>query len=105
MESSGGPRAPGLGDALIPVVVRVVQVAAASTRLATNRPMARTRSPCWGASAALLVGRRLGHSWGEVQSAMSQGLAPGASAIFILPAVGAPIGAWILSGSVPILIL
>jgi NhaC family Na+:H+ antiporter len=105
MESSGGPRAPSLCDALIPVVVLVVQLAAAvylfgdESSYGPNQIALLVALGCAG-----LVGRRLGHSWAEVQSAMSQGLALGASAIFILLAVGALIGAWILSGTVPTLI-
>jgi NhaC family Na+:H+ antiporter len=105
MDDSDGPRSPGLGEALVPILVLVVLLAAAVYLFGDESSYGPNQIALLLAlGAAALVGRRIGHSWATVQSAMSQGLALGASAIFILLAVGALIGAWILSGTVPTLI-
>lgn len=51
-----------------------------------------------------LIGLRLGLKWSDIQEAMVHGVSLGTSAIFILLAVGALIGTWILAGTVPTLI-
>jgi len=56
------------------------------------------------ACAAGLVALRLGLSWDDVQQAIVQGVSLSTNAVFILLAVGALIGTWILSGTVPTLI-
>lgn len=51
-----------------------------------------------------LIGLRQGLKWSDIQEAMVHGVSLGTSAIFILLAVGALIGTWILAGTVPTLI-
>jgi NhaC family Na+:H+ antiporter len=105
MTVSEGPRAPGLVDALVPIVVLVVLLAAAVFLFGNDSSYGPNQIALLLAlGTAALIGRRIGHPWATVQSAMAQGLALGASAIYILLAVGALIGAWILSGTVPTLI-
>lgn len=56
------------------------------------------------AGAAILIALRNGLRWVDMQQAVVNGVALATSAIFILLAVGALIGTWILSGTVPALI-
>ncbi|MCU0754605.1 MAG: Na+/H+ antiporter NhaC [Xanthomonadales bacterium] len=51
-----------------------------------------------------VIGLRLGLRWADIQEAMVHGVSLGTSAIFILLAVGALIGTWMLAGTVPTLI-
>lgn len=105
MTAGTGPRAPGIGEALIPIAALIVMLALAVALFGDGSSSGPNQIALLVAlGCAALVGRRLGHPWAAVQSAMSQGLALGASAIFILLAVGALIGSWILSGTVPTLI-
>ncbi len=54
--------------------------------------------------AAALVGIYRGLKWEEIQDGMAAGIRVGLNAILILLAVGALIGSWILSGTVPAMI-
>ena len=51
-----------------------------------------------------LIGLRNGWRWAHIQEAMSHGVMLAAPAMFILLAVGALIGTWVLSGTVPTLV-
>jgi len=51
-----------------------------------------------------LVGLRNGMRWKQIQEAMSHGVMLAAPAMFILLAVGALIGTWVLCGTVPTLV-
>ncbi|MGE4071586.1 MAG: Na+/H+ antiporter NhaC [Lysobacterales bacterium] len=53
---------------------------------------------------AALVGLRQGMVWDDVQEAIVHGVSVGTGAIFILLAVGALIGTWMLCGTVPTLV-
>ena len=53
---------------------------------------------------ALLIGWKNGFSWGEIESAISHGISHTVNAMLILLMVGALIGTWILSGTVPAMI-
>ena len=53
---------------------------------------------------AALIGLRNGLAWADIQEAMVHGVSLATSAMFILLGVGALIGTWILSGTVPTLI-
>ena len=53
---------------------------------------------------AALIGLRQGMVWDDVQEAIVHGVSVGTGAIFILLAVGALIGTWMLCGTVPTLV-
>ncbi|MEZ5466449.1 MAG: Na+/H+ antiporter NhaC [Lysobacterales bacterium] len=53
---------------------------------------------------AALIGLRQGMVWDDVQEAIVHGVSVGTGAIFILLAVGALIGTWMLCGAVPTLV-
>lgn len=55
--------------------------------------------------AAALIGLRNGLTWAQMQESLVEGVSLAVVPIFILLAVGALIGTWILSGTVPTLIV
>ncbi len=55
-------------------------------------------------AVAALVVLRNGHRWEELQASGQRALSSVTSAIFILLAVGALIGAWNMSGTIPTLV-
>ena len=57
-----------------------------------------------GAAIAAIIGIRLGYRWTELQRAMIDGISTAMGAILILLTVGALIGTWLMSGTVPSLI-
>src|SRR5690606_40800943 len=54
---------------------------------------------------AALVGLRNGIAWKDIQDSLVHGVSLAVVPIFILLSVGALIGTWILSGTVPMLIV
>ncbi len=56
------------------------------------------------AAVAAAIGIRNGHSWAHIQKAIVAGISTGMGGILILLAVGALIGAWMISGTVPAMI-
>jgi Na+:H+ antiporter, NhaC family len=56
------------------------------------------------AMGAALIAMRNGHSWEDVERATRGSVALVTTAIFILLAVGALIGVWNLSGTIPTLV-
>jgi Na+:H+ antiporter, NhaC family len=98
-------RAPSLADAIIPLVVLACLIAAALAMFgldALNGPVQVALVLC--CMVAALIAVKNGHRWEEVQSAGQGALASVTSAIFILLAVGALIGVWNLSGTIPTLV-
>lgn len=105
MNGLSAPRAPFLWEALAPLVLLIALLAGAVALFGDAASAGPNQISLILAMAfAALLGRRLGYRWSAVQEALARGLALGANAIFILLAVGALIGAWILSGTVPTII-
>ncbi|GIX33613.1 MAG: Na+/H+ antiporter NhaC [Lysobacterales bacterium] len=105
MSAATSPRAPLLWEALAPLLFLVALLAGSVALFGDSSSGGPNQIALVLAMAfAALIGRRLGHRWTTVQEAIARGLALGANAIFILLAVGALIGAWILSGTVPTII-
>src|SRR5690606_20901163 len=57
------------------------------------------------AAVAAIIGVRNGLTWSDIQQGMVDGISLAIGPIFILLAVGALIGSWILSGTVPVMIV
>ena len=118
LTSSEGPPAPGpagtdnprahppsLADAIIPLVALVVLIAGSLAIFgldALDGPIQVALLLC--ALTAALIALKNGHSWEEIQQAAQGSLASISSAVFILLAVGALIGVWSLSGTIPTLV-
>jgi len=98
-------REPSLIDAVVPLLTLAVLIGGALMLFgldALDGPIQVALVVC--AMVAGLVALRLGHTWEEVQAAAQASMASITSAIFILLAVGALIGVWNLSGTIPTLV-
>ncbi|MEV4178041.1 Na+/H+ antiporter NhaC [Nonomuraea sp. NPDC049709] len=98
-------REPSLIDALIPMVALVVLIGGALALFgldALNGPIQVALVLC--ALVAALVVLKNGHPWEDVQASGQRALSSITSAMFILLAVGALIGVWNMSGTIPTLV-
>lgn len=106
--ASGGERPvrePSLADAIIPLVVLAGLIASALALFgldALDGPIQFALILC--VMVVALIAMKNGHSWDEVEHAGKGALSSITSAIFILLAVGALIGVWNLSGTIPTLV-
>ena len=101
----GRIRQPSLADAIIPLVALAVLIAGSLLVFgldALDGPIQVALILC--VLTAALIALKNGHSWDEVEHAAQNSLASIASAVFILLAVGALIGVWNLSGTIPTLV-
>ncbi len=97
-------RQPSVADAAVPLVVLAVLVAGSLALFgldALDGPIQVALVLC--CAVAALIGLKNGHSWAAVQESGQGALSSITSAIFILLAVGALIGTWNLSGTIPTL--
>ncbi|MET7519568.1 Na+/H+ antiporter NhaC [Streptomyces sp. NPDC005480] len=104
-EADPEPREPSLTDALVPMGILVVLVAGALLLFgldALDGPLQVALVLC--AMSVALVAMRMGYRWQAVQKVGQGALASITSAVFILLAVGALIGVWNLSGTIPTLV-
>jgi Na+:H+ antiporter, NhaC family len=98
-------RDPSLLDALVPLGVMVVLIGGSLLLFgldALDGPIQVALVLC--VMVAALVAMKNGHTWEDVETATRGSVASVASAIFILLAVGALIGVWNLSGTIPTLV-
>ena len=99
-------RAPSLAQALLPLLTLVIMLSL-SVHLYGNDSSygANQIALLLAGGVAALVGIRNGLHWDEIQQSIVHGVAVATGAMFILLAVGSLIGTWILSGTVPTLIV
>ncbi|MGV0599834.1 Na+/H+ antiporter NhaC family protein, partial [Mycolicibacterium pulveris] len=98
-------RAPSLSDALIPLIALAVLIGSAIALFgidALDGPVQVALVLC--CAVAALIALKNGHPWTQVQEAGQGALSSITSALFILLAVGALIGTWTLSGTIPTLV-
>lgn len=98
-------REPSYFDALAPLVVLALLIAGAVTLFglkATDGPL--QVAIILAAMFTSFIVLKNGHSWEEVAEAGRKGVSSVVSAIFILFAVGALIGTWNMSGTIPTLV-
>jgi NhaC family Na+:H+ antiporter len=99
------PRPPSLLDAVIPVVALILLLALAVYLFGSDASSGPTQIVLiLGAAIAAIIAIRNGHNWADLQIAMIGGISTAMGAILILLAVGALIGTWLMSGTVPALI-
>lgn len=99
------PKAPTLLQALIPVVSLILLLALAVYLFGSEAIGGPTQIVLiMGTAIAAIVAVRNGHKWPDVQQAIVEGIGTAMGAILILLSVGALIGAWLISGTVPSLI-
>jgi NhaC family Na+:H+ antiporter len=98
-------RDPSLLDALIPLITLAVLIAGSLALFgldALDGPIQVALFLC--ALEAALIVLKNGHTWADVERAAQGALSSITSAVFILLAVGALIGVWNLSGTIPTLV-
>ena len=96
---------PSLVDATIPLIALAVLIGSAIALFgldALDGPVQVALVMC--CAAAALIALKNGHRWTAVQEAGQGALSSITSALFILLAVGALIGTWNLSGTIPTLV-
>jgi Na+:H+ antiporter, NhaC family len=102
---AGAVRRPSLPDALIPLAALALLIASSLWLFgldALDGPIQVALILC--CAVAALIGLKNGHDWSVVQEAGQAALSSITSALFILLAVGALIGTWNLSGTIPTLV-
>ena len=98
-------RPPSLADALIPLICLAVLIAGSLAIFgldALGGPIQVALILCVMITA--IIALKNGHSWARVEHAGQTALSSLTSAIFILLAVGALIGTWNLSGTIPTMV-
>jgi Na+:H+ antiporter, NhaC family len=99
------PKTPTLLDALLPVLALIALLALAVYLFGSDAVGGPTQIVLIiGAAVASIIAIKNGHSWTNVQQAIVDGIGTAMGAILILLSVGALIGAWLISGTVPSLI-
>jgi Na+:H+ antiporter, NhaC family len=104
-DEPGPPGQPSIADALVPLVALALLIASALALFgldALDGPIQVALILC--CAVAALIGLKNGHAWSAVQEAGQSALSSITSALFILLAVGALIGTWNLSGTIPTLV-
>ncbi|MGO1542078.1 MAG: Na+/H+ antiporter NhaC [Luteimonas sp.] len=104
--SQASPREPSLLQALTPLLFLVLALVCAVYLYADDASFGANQVGLMLASGvAALVGLRNRIPWQDIQDSLVQGVSLAVVPIFILLSVGALIGTWILSGTVPMLIV
>src|SRR4051812_14225451 len=99
------PREASVLDAVIPLVLLVVVIAGSLLLFGLDALDGPTQVGLLLCCAVVaLIALRNGHTWQDVQEAGQGAMTSITSAIFILLAVGALIGTWNLSGTIPTLV-
>src|SRR5688572_107116 len=104
-ETAASIREPSLLDAVLPLVALTLLIGGSLALFgldALDGPIQVALLMC--AMVAALIALKNGHSWEDVQRAGQGALTSITSALFILLAVGALIGVWNLSGTIPTLV-
>ncbi len=105
MSSERPIRTPSLVDALIPILALVTMLSASVYYFGSDSSYGPNQIALFVATGiAILVTMKNGMAWKEVEDAFSHGIASTVNAILILLMVGALIGAWLVSGTVPTMI-
>ncbi len=98
-------RSPSLTDAIVPLVTLAALIASALALFgldALDGPIQVALVLC--CAVAALIALKNGHPWAAVQESGQAALSSITSALFILLAVGALIGTWNMSGTIPTLV-
>jgi NhaC family Na+:H+ antiporter len=98
-------RAPSLLDAILPMLVLILLLAASVILFGSDSSYGPNQIALFiAAGVAIIIGLKNGYSWSDLEAAMVKGISLSLAAVLILLAVGALIGTWLLSGTVPTLI-
>lgn len=98
-------RSPSLADALIPLGAMVMLIAGALLIFGLDALDGPIQVALVGAClVAAVIALKNGYAWSDVQAAGQSAMASITSAVFILLSVGALIGTWNLSGTIPTMV-
>ena len=98
-------REPGLGQALLPVLVLIGLLASSVYLFGDGASSGANQiALLLAAGVATVIGMRNGWTWREVERGIVHGISLAMGAILILLVVGSVIGSWILAGVVPTMI-
>ncbi len=96
---------PSLLDALTPLMVLIVLLSLSVYFFGEDASSGANQIALFiAAGVAMLVAAKNGHRWKELEQAVASGTAVTVNAMLILLTVGALIGSWIVSGTVPTMI-
>lgn len=105
MSVENQPKVPSFLDALIPLVSLVIMLSASVTYFADNSSFGPNQiALLFAMGIAIVIGLKNGYSWLSIEKAIVHGISISLGAILILLTVGALIGTWLLSGTVPTMI-
>ncbi|MBT7494834.1 MAG: Na+/H+ antiporter NhaC [Candidatus Marinimicrobia bacterium] len=98
-------KTPSMIDALIPILFLIVMLALSVYIYGSDSSYGGNQiALILAACLAAIIGIKNGYNWKEIEKGIIQGISLGMGAILILLAVGALIGTWIMSGTVPTMI-
>ena len=104
-EQSHSLREPSMVDALIPIIVLVFLLITAVTYFGDSSSSGPNQiALLFSMGIAIIIGIKNGARWHDVEQAIVNGISLSLGAILILLSVGALIGTWLLSGTVPTMI-
>ncbi|MEH8020708.1 Na+/H+ antiporter NhaC [Rheinheimera metallidurans] len=96
---------PSFLDASIPLITLIVLLSASVYLFGDNSSYGPNQVALFMATAvAVAIGLKNGYRWSIIEKAMVKGISISLGAVLILLSVGALIGTWMLSGTVPTLI-
>ncbi|QOW25488.1 Na+/H+ antiporter NhaC [Lysobacter sp. H23M47] len=99
-------RQPSLFQSLLPLLCLAIALATGVYLFSDNASSGANQvSLMLAGGVAAIIGIRNGLKWDDIQEGMVHGISLAIGPIFILLAVGALIGTWILSGTVPTMIV
>ena len=98
-------KTPSLLDAVIPVIALIAMLAMSVSLYGSDSSYGANQiALILSASVAAIIGIKNGFTWKEVEAGIIKGISLGLGGLMILLSVGALIGTWILSGTVPAMI-
>ncbi len=105
MSESIKPKAPSMLDSMIPLVSLVIMLTASVHLFGDNSSFGPNQIALLLAMGiAIIIGLKNKHTWLSIEKAIINGISISLGAILILLAVGALIGTWLLSGTVPTMV-
>ncbi len=105
MSESIQPKAASMLDAITPLLALVIMLTASVQLFGNNSSYGPNQIALLLAMGiAILIGLKNKHTWVSIEKAIINGISLSLSAILILLAVGALIGTWLLSGTVPTMV-
>lgn len=98
-------RSPSLFDALTPVIFLIVLLASAVYYFGDSSSSGANQiALLLSAGFAAIIGLKNGFKWRDIEAGIIKGISLSLTAVLILMAVGALIGTWLLSGTVPTMV-